>query len=45
MAETRQIGKLTIHFLGDNAAQSGNSFADARFAGVGLLRASEPRLN
>jgi len=29
MAETRQVGKLTIHFLGDNAAQLGNSFDDA----------------
>jgi hypothetical protein len=26
MAETRQIGKLTIHFLGDNAAQLAKSF-------------------
>jgi hypothetical protein len=26
MAEIRQIGKLTIHFLGDNAAQLANSF-------------------
>jgi hypothetical protein len=26
MAETRQIGKLTIHFLGDNAALLAKSF-------------------
>jgi hypothetical protein len=45
MAETRRIGRFRIHLLGDGAAQSGNSFADARFAGVGLLRASELRLN
>jgi hypothetical protein len=26
MAETRQIGRLTIHFLGDNAARFAKSF-------------------
>jgi hypothetical protein len=29
MTETRQIGKLTIHFLGDNAAQLAKSFDDS----------------
>ena len=28
MATTRQIGNLTIHFLGDNAAQLESMFAD-----------------
>jgi hypothetical protein len=37
MAETRQIGRLTIHFLGDNAAQLGNSF-DGSFAGSKSFR-------
>ena len=29
MAETRQIGRMTIHFLGDNASQLGKSFDDS----------------
>ena len=28
MAEKRQIGRLTIHFLGDDAARLGKSFDD-----------------
>lgn len=32
MVETRQIGRLTIHFLGDNAAQLAKSF-DGSFSG------------
>ena len=32
MAEIRQIGRLTIHFLGDNAAQLAKSF-DASLSG------------
>src|SRR5437764_7430687 len=37
MAETRQIGRLTIHFLGDNAAQLKNSF-DGSFSGSRSFR-------
>jgi hypothetical protein len=37
MAETRQIGRLTIHFLGDNAAQLGSSF-DNSFSGSRSFR-------
>ncbi len=37
MAETRQIGGLTIHLLGDNAAQLGNSF-DNSFSGSQSFR-------
>jgi hypothetical protein len=29
MAETRQIGRLTFHFLGDDAARLGKSFDDS----------------
>jgi hypothetical protein len=37
MAETRQIGKLTFHFLGDNAAQLARSF-DGSLSGSQSLR-------
>lgn len=37
MAETRRIGRLTIHFFGDSAAQLGNSF-DGSFAGSKSFR-------
>jgi hypothetical protein len=30
MAEIRQIGRLTIHFLGDNAARLARSFDSSR---------------
>jgi|SRR5665647_343225 len=39
MAEIRQIGGLTIHFLGDNAAQLKNSF-DGSFAGSKSFRSA-----
>jgi hypothetical protein len=37
MAETRQIGRLTIHFLGDDAARLGKSFDDS-FSGSPSFR-------
>lgn len=37
MTETRRIGRLTIHFLGDSAAQLGNSF-DNSFSGSKSFR-------
>lgn len=37
MAETRQIGRLTIHFLGDNAAQLAKSF-DGSLSGSSSFR-------
>jgi hypothetical protein len=37
MTETRRIGRLTIHFLGDGAAQLGNSF-DNSFSGSSSFR-------
>jgi hypothetical protein len=39
MAETRQIGRLTIHFLGDSAAELKNSF-DGSFTGSKSFRSA-----
>jgi hypothetical protein len=39
MVDTRQIGRLTIHFLGENAAQLRNSF-DGSFSGSQSFRSA-----